>query len=371
MKRDVASFVAKCIVCQQVKAEYQRPSSLLQPLPIPEWKWDKITMDFVTGKDYKLTKLARLYVDNIVRLHGVPSSIVSDRDPQFTSRFWKALQQALGTELHLSTAHHPQTDGQSKRTIQTLEDMLRSCVLDFGGSWGEHLSLVEFTYNNRYQASIGMAPYEALYGRPCRSPLCWAEPDEHGKLAPRYIGPFEVIERIGEVAYRLNLPRQLGHVHNVFHVSMLRKYTPDPSHVIEYEALPLQEDVTYEEQPVKILAREPKVLRNREIPIVKVLWRNHREDKTTWELESEMRLSSVDFFSTMVLTRNNQRPPSSPDLQARSKEDVASLVERKEDNTNDLDYRRESNVEDYEEDEYTKLISLRLQAAEHDIHLAE
>ncbi|KAM6599449.1 hypothetical protein CsatA_019058 [Cannabis sativa] len=116
-----------------------------------------------------------------------------------------------------------------------------------------------------------------------------------GKLAPRYIGPFEVIERIGEVAYRLNLPGQLGHVHNVFHVSMLRKYTPDPSHVIEYEAIPLQEDVTYEEQPVKILARELKVLRNREIPVVKVLWRNHREDEATWEIESEMYMNSAPF----------------------------------------------------------------------------
>ncbi|XP_062085370.1 uncharacterized protein LOC133791458 [Humulus lupulus] len=109
-----------------------------------------------------------------------------------------------------------------------------------------------------------------------------------GKLAPRYIGSFEVIERVGEVAYRLNLPARLGHVHNVFHVSMLRKYTPDPSHIIGYEAIPLQENVTYEEQPIRILARELKVLRNREIPVVKVLWWNHREDGATWELELEL-----------------------------------------------------------------------------------
>ncbi|XP_062114251.1 uncharacterized protein LOC133825305 [Humulus lupulus] len=109
-----------------------------------------------------------------------------------------------------------------------------------------------------------------------------------GKLSLRYIGPFEVIKRDGEVAYRLNLPAQLGHVHNVFHVSMLRKYTPDPSHIIEYEAIPLQEDVTCEEQPIRILARELKVLRNREIPVVKVLWRSHREDGATWELEFEL-----------------------------------------------------------------------------------
>ncbi|XP_062100853.1 uncharacterized protein LOC133806780 [Humulus lupulus] len=108
------------------------------------------------------------------------------------------------------------------------------------------------------------------------------------KLAPRYIGPFEFIKRVGEVAYRLNLTAQLGHVHNVFHVSILRKYTPDPSHIIEYEAIPLQEDVTYEEQPIRIMARELKVLRNRELPVLKVLWWNHREDEATWELELEM-----------------------------------------------------------------------------------
>ena len=121
--------------------------------------------------------LAKKYVDEIVRLHGVPLSIVSDRDPRFTSRFWGSLQQALGTKLHFSTAFHPQTDGQSERTIQTLEDMLRACVLEFKGSWDDHMALMEFAYNNQYHSSIGMAPYEALYGRKCRSPVCW---DENG-----------------------------------------------------------------------------------------------------------------------------------------------------------------------------------------------
>ena len=121
---------------------------------------------------YPLQKLAQLYVEEIVRLHGVPVSIVSDRDPRFTSRFWESLQAALGTDLRFSTAFHPQTDGQSERTIQTLEDMLRAYVIKFRGNWDDHLALIEFAYNNNYQASIDMAPYEALYGRPCRTPLC-------------------------------------------------------------------------------------------------------------------------------------------------------------------------------------------------------
>ncbi|KAK5839668.1 hypothetical protein PVK06_008494 [Gossypium arboreum] len=145
MKRDISDFASKCLVCQQVKAEHQVPTGLLQPIMIPEWKWDRVTMDFVSGlpvsaskkdaiwvvvdrltksahfipvrTDFSLDKLAELYVSQIVRLHGVPISIVSDRDPRFTSRFWKKLQEALGTKLHFSTAFHPQTDGQSKRII--------------------------------------------------------------------------------------------------------------------------------------------------------------------------------------------------------------------------------------------------------------
>ena len=109
----------------------------------------------------------------VVRLYGVPISIVSDQDPRSTSHFWKSLQKSLGTQLHFSTAFHPQTDGQSERTIQTLEDMMRACVLEFRGNWDEHIPLMEFAYNNSFHSSIGIAPYKALYGGKCRSPVCW------------------------------------------------------------------------------------------------------------------------------------------------------------------------------------------------------
>ena len=206
MKRDISEFVSRCLICQQVKAEHQVPSGLLQPITIPEWKWERITMDFVSGlplspkkkdaiwvivdrltksahfipvrMDYSLDKLAELYISEIVRLHGVPISIISDRDPRFTSRFWDKLQEALGTQLYFSTAFHPQTDGQSERVIQVLEDMLRCCILEFEGNWERYLPLIEFAYNNSYQSSIKMAPYEALYGRKCRTPLYWTELSE-------------------------------------------------------------------------------------------------------------------------------------------------------------------------------------------------
>ncbi|WRX27653.1 Reverse transcriptase domain - like 10 [Theobroma cacao] len=199
MKRDIVEFIAKCLVCQQVKVDHQKPVGTLQSLPILEWKWEHVTMDFVLGlprtqreKDaiwvivdrltkfahflavhsrYSIEKLAQLYVDEIVRVHGVPVSIVSDQDPQFTSRFWLKFQEALETELKFSTAFHPQTDGQLERTIQTMEDMLKACVIDFLGSWDRHLLLVEFACNNSFQSSIGMAPYEALYGRKCCTPF--------------------------------------------------------------------------------------------------------------------------------------------------------------------------------------------------------
>jgi len=125
-----------------------------------------------------VARLAEIYIEQVVRLHGIPSSIVSDRDPRFTSKFWESLQAALGTKLRLSSAYHPQTDGQTEMTIQSLEDLLRASVLEQGVSWVECLPLIEFIYNNSFHSSIGMAPLEAFYGRRCRTPMCWFESGE-------------------------------------------------------------------------------------------------------------------------------------------------------------------------------------------------
>ena len=138
----------------------------------------KSTHFLVVRMTFILERFYRLYIREIIWLHGVPVSKVSDRDPRFTAHFWKIFQKAMGTRLTMSTTFHPQTDGQSKRTIQMLEDMLRACVLDHKGSWEDHLPLVEFFYNNSYQVSIQMAPYETLYRRPCSLPICWTEVGE-------------------------------------------------------------------------------------------------------------------------------------------------------------------------------------------------
>ena len=310
-------------------------------------------------KNYKLERLAKLYVNEIVRLHGVPESIVSDCDPHFTSKFWVILQKALGTKTHFSTAFHPQTDGQSERTIQTLEDMLWSCVLQFKGSWDDQLALMEFAYNNSCHSSIGMAPYEAVYGRQCRTPLCWSEVGERrligpelvqftaekidlirerlkmaqsrqksyadrrrkdlefqvgdwvflklspwkgvvhfrkrGKLSPRFIGPYQIVERVGPVAYRLDLPSDLAKVHDVFHVSMLRKYIADPSHVFSEQPITLRDDLAYEEEPMQPLDR--RELRNKVIPLVMLLWRNHLVEEANWEPELQMRQQYPHLFT--------------------------------------------------------------------------
>lgn len=215
MKRDIASFIACCDSCQQIKAEHQKPVGLLQPMKVSEWKWDEIDMDFIVGlprsrhghdaiwvitdlltkvahfipvkTTYSTQKLARLYLARIVCLHGISKTIVSDRGTQFTSRFWDYLQQALGTQLVFSTAYHPQTGGQTERVNQILEDMLRACVPTYGNSWEDSLPYVESSYNNSYQASLQMSPFEALHGRRCRTPLNWSEIEDSCIFGPQML----------------------------------------------------------------------------------------------------------------------------------------------------------------------------------------
>nr|GEW32619.1 putative reverse transcriptase domain, ribonuclease H-like domain, aspartic peptidase domain protein [Tanacetum cinerariifolium] len=238
MKANISTYVSKCLTCAKVKAEHQRPSGLLVQPKTPERKWDNITMDFVT----KLPKSSQGYDTIWVIVDQLTKSAIfmpiREIDPlDKLARMClkeKSLQKALGTSLDMSTAYHPKTDGQSERTIQTLEDMLRAYIIEFANGWVKHLPLVEFSYNNSYHASIKAAPFEALYGRKCRSPVCWAEKGvvrfgKRGKLNPRCVEPFKVLKKVGFVTYKLELPQELSRIHNTFHVSNLKKcYSDDP-----------------------------------------------------------------------------------------------------------------------------------------------
>ncbi|KAG8500985.1 hypothetical protein CXB51_003087 [Gossypium anomalum] len=309
MKRGILEFVSRCLVCQQVKAEHQVPSGLLQPMMIPEWKWDRVTMDFVSSFplslkkkdaiwvvidrltkstqfisvriDYSLDRLAELYISEIVRLHGVPVSIISDKD-----------------------------SSQSERVIQILKDMLRCCVLEFEGYWEKYLPLVEFAEKKIHGVDLIKETEEKVKidDRVFLKVYLWKKIlrfGRKGKLSPRFIGLYEIIERIGPVAYRLALPSKLEKINNVFHVSMLRQYRSDPSHIISLSEIEIQPDMTYNEEPIKILAREVKELRNKSIALVKFLWQRHRVEEATWEPEEAMRKQYPNLFSGKIFGDEN------------------------------------------------------------------
>ncbi|KAL4579132.1 hypothetical protein LXL04_015268 [Taraxacum kok-saghyz] len=314
----------------------------------------------------KMEKLTRTYLNEVVRLRGVPPSIVSNRDSRFTSRFWQSLQKSLGTRLDMSTLYHPQTDSQSKRTIQTLEDMLRACVIDFGSSWDTHLPLIEFPYNNSYHTTIKAEPFEALYGRKCQSPVCWAEVgdtqlarsrvnddtltgpeiirettekivqirermktarDRQKSYADKRRKPLEIssgrscsfegltLER--DVTYKLKLPQELQNVHDTFHVSNLKKCLTDATLIIPLEEIQVNERLNFVEESVEIMDREVKRLKQSRIPIVKVRWSAKRGPelpgtRARGSNETKPRHNLIRFCPKIIAGNHPIRPPSPP-----------------------------------------------------------
>nr|GEU98583.1 putative reverse transcriptase domain-containing protein [Tanacetum cinerariifolium] len=278
---DITTYVSKCLTCSKVKAKNQKPYGLLVQPEIPKWKWEKITMDFVT----KLPKTANGYdtiwviVDRLTKsAHLLPT--------RFTSLFWQALHKALGTRLDMTTAYHPETDGQSERTIQTLEDMLRACVLDFG----RHLLLEEFSYNNNYHTSIKAAPFEALYGRKCRSPLCWAEVGDASLLVLQY---FMKPPRRSSKSKAESKPPMTDRRAML----ILDKCLSDESLVLPLEELRVDDKLHFVEEPLEVTDCEIKQLKRSHIPIIKVRWNSKRGPEFTWEREDQFKQKYPHLFT--------------------------------------------------------------------------
>jgi hypothetical protein len=385
MKREIVEYITRCIECQKVKVENRHPIELLQPLPIPEWKWEVVTMDFITGlprtckvhdsimvvvdklmkvanfillkTTHKALDVADIFMKEVARLHGIPKTIVSDRDLKFTSNLWKGLFKGFITNLKFSIDYHLEYDGQTERV--NIVDILRMYVMDKSSKWEDYLHLAEFAYNNGYHASLKMSPFEAIYGRKCNTPLIWDNPADRtvvgpellkemedqmvkikknlkaaqdrqkwyadknrfqrefkvsdhvflnvkakrsslkvgswAKLAARFCGPFEILERIGPVAYMIASPASMF-VHNVFHVSLLNKYIPDANHVIDWNVIQVEQEGAFQVHPVCVLDQKVKELQNHAIALVKVQWTWYGPGDTTWEHEDAMQIEYSHLF---------------------------------------------------------------------------
>ncbi|GKB51437.1 putative reverse transcriptase domain-containing protein, partial [Tanacetum coccineum] len=238
MKKDIAEYVSKCLTCLKVKAEHQRPPSLLQQPEI---------------LDNKMERLARLYLNEIVSRHGVPISIISDRDSRFTSRFWQSMQEALGTHLDMNTTYHPQTNGQkTTEKILQIKDRLKA-ARDRQNSYAD---------KRRKPLEFSVGDYVLLKVSPWKGVVRFGK---KGKLAPRFVGPFEIVEKVGPVAYRLDFPEELNSIR-------------------------VDAKLNFVEEPVEILEREFKKLKRSRISIVKVRWNSKRDPEFTWEREDQMKL---------------------------------------------------------------------------------
>jgi hypothetical protein len=296
----------------------------------------------------------------VLCLHEVLKMIISDRGSQFVDRLWEKLHASLGTHLIYSSAYHPQTDGQTERVNQILEDMLSGYVLEHQGSWDKNLPWAKFSYNNSYQESLKMAPFEVLYERRCCTPINWIEPEEKvifgpnfveeveatvhriqdnlrapksrqetyankrrqllkfevgdhvylrvspikgvkrvgvkEKLAPRYMRPFPILEKYGTVAYKLDLPPSLGGVYDIFHVSQLKKCLKAPVDIVLPKVTPLEPDLSYCEHPIKVLDQKDRATRCKTIKFLKIQWSNHSEEEATWESKDFLHSRHPDFM---------------------------------------------------------------------------
>ncbi|GJV51993.1 putative reverse transcriptase domain-containing protein [Tanacetum coccineum] len=289
MKANIATYVRKCLTCAKVKVEHQRPSGLLVQPEIPQWKWDNITMDFVT----KLPKSSQGYDTIWVIVDRLTKSAIftpmRETDPIDKLARMYLKENALGTSLDMSIAYHPQTDGQSERTIQTLKDMLRACAIDFGKEIVQETTEKIVQIKQRMQAARDR---QKSYADLKRKPMDFQVGDKvmlkvspwkgvirfgkRGKLNPRYVGPFKVLEKVGEVAYKLELPQELSRVHNTFHVSNLKKCHADEPLAVPLDGLHFDDKLQFVEEPVEIMDREVKRLKRSRIPLVKVRWNSKR-----------------------------------------------------------------------------------------------